>query len=315
MYAGWLHRAPRVATAVLVAGALGSSLTGCDGGAAAADDGKLTIVASFYPLQWLAEQIGGDVVTVTSLTKPGAEPHDLELAPSDVARVADADLVAYLSGFQPAVDDAVDREARHTSFDAAQAADLDLTYTPIEDGEEQHDAEGAVDPHFWLDPQRLSAVAAALTQRMSEQDTKDAAAFSANLATLQGELADLDHDFAEALQSCQNRDLVTSHNAFGYLAGRYGLTQVGITGLTAEGEPSPSDLAEVTEFVRDHDVHTIYYETLVSPAIAETVARETGAKTAVLDPIEGLTDDSPGHDYLDVMRANLANLVAGQPCL
>jgi zinc transport system substrate-binding protein len=127
-------------------------------------------------------------------------------------------------------------------------------------------------------------------------------------------LAQLDSDYKAALGSCQNRDLVTSHNAFAYLADRYGMTQVGIAGLTPESEPTPADLAAVTQFVKAHDVKTIYYETLVSPAIAQTVARETGAKTEVLDPIEGLTDKSQGKDYLQVMRSNLANLKTGQPC-
>jgi zinc transport system substrate-binding protein len=111
-----------------------------------------------------------------------------------------------------------------------------------------------------------------------------------------------------------NKDLVTSHEAFGYLAERYGMTQVGITGLSPDTEPQPADLARVTDFVREHKVRTIYYETLVSPAIARTVAAETGASTAVLDPIEGLTKDSDGGDYLAVMRSNLQHLREGQPC-
>ncbi|MCU1366539.1 MAG: periplasmic solute binding protein, partial [Ilumatobacteraceae bacterium] len=109
-------------------------------------------------------------------------------------------------------------------------------------------------------------------------------------------------------------DIVTSHNAFGYLSQRYGLTQIGITGLTPEDEPTSKDLAAVTQFVEDHHVSTIYYESLVSPAIAETVAGETGARTEVLDPIEGLSDSSQGSDYLQIMRADLANLRTGQRC-
>lgn len=305
----------RTSVALAVAASIAGLSAGCtQSGPSQAEEGKLAIVASFYPLQWLVQQIGGDEVSVSSLTKPGTEPHDLELAPSDVAAVADANLVVYLSGFQPAVDDAVDQEAADRAFDAAGSANLDLTYVPIEDGGEQRAAGDAVDPHFWLDPDRLASVAVALTARLSEVDAPDAASFAGNLATLQGQLTDLDTDFTSALANCENTYLVTSHNAFGYLARRYGLTQVGITGLTADLEPSPADLAAVTEFVRTHEVRTIYYEALISPAIADTVARETGARTAVLDPIEGLTDESQGHDYLEVMRANLANLVAGQAC-
>lgn len=264
----------------------------------------LHVEASFYPLAWVAEQVGGDRVEVSTLTKPGGEPHDLELTPSDVADVSRADLVVYLHGFQPSVDAAVSEAADERVFDVAESADLDLTT----------DGGGTVDPHFWLDPTKLEAVAQALAVRLESLDPFHATTFRDNVAELGERLTDLDAELHDGLSTCTSKDLVTSHSAFGYLARRYGLHQVGITGLTPEEEPSPSDLAEVTTFVEDHHVRTIYFETLASPAIARTVARETGATTAVLDPIEGLDDESQGRDYLAVMSANLANLRAGQPC-
>lgn len=292
-------------------------LTSCGADEEAGDDGStgdvLTVRTAFYPLQWITEQIGGDAVSVESLTPPGAEPHDLELTPQDVAAVGDSDLVVYLADFQPAVDDAIDQEAADTSFDAAEHTDLDLTYTPIEDGEEHADEQGT-DPHFWLDPSRLADVADALAQRLAELDEANADTFTTNAEELRTTLEELDTELRDGLALCESTDLVTSHNAFGYFAEAYGFTQVGITGLTPEEEPSASDLAEVAEFVEENDVRTIYYETLVSPAIAEAVAGETGAETAVLDPLEGLTDESQGSDYLEVMRANLENLRAGQSC-
>ena len=194
-----------------------------------------------------------------------------------------------------------------------QFADLSLSYTPIEEGV-AHEDETSTDPHFWLDPLRLADVAEAIAGRLGEADPGGAELFSANAASLRSDLESLDGELRDGLASCENRDVVTSHNAFGYLADRYGLVQVGITGLTPEEEPTAADLSAVTEFVREHDVRTIYYETLVSPAIAETVADETGAATAVLDPIEGLSEDSGDSDYFTVMRANLASLQAGQPC-
>ena len=300
------------AALALLTATAGCASSGADAGAGPGD--RLGVVASFYPLQYVAQRVGGDRVSVTSLTKPGAEPHDLELTPQDVAAVSDARLVVYLGGFQPAVDEAVAAQAADTSFDAAPAADLDLTYTPIEEGQEVKGAAGATDPHFWLDPRRLSRVSAALEKHLAAVDPAGADAYRTNLAALQQDLDALDSDLRTGLASCTNRDLVTSHNAFGYLAQRYGLRQVGITGLTPEAEPDPAELADVTQFVRRHHVRTIYYETLVSPAIARTVAAETGAATAVLDPIEGLNDESQGDDYLAVMRANLANLQQGQPC-
>lgn len=287
---------------------------GCGSGADAGGTGEVRLVASFYPLQWTAERVVGEGADVVSLTKPGAEPHDLELAPQDVATLADADLVVYLQGFQPAVDDAVQQEGGDHAFDVSRAADLDLTYTPIEDGEQESDEAGATDPHFWLDPVRLAAVADAVAAQLGRLRPENASQYETNSAALRVELEALDAEFEAGLTDCANANLVTSHNSFGYLAQRYGLTQVGITGLTPEDEPKPRDLADVTTFVEENRVVTIYYETLVSAAVARTVAAETGARTAVLDPIEGLTGESPGADYLQVMRANLASIRAGQPC-
>jgi zinc transport system substrate-binding protein len=232
-----------------------------------------------------------------------------------VARVLDADLVVYLHGFQPAVDEAVDQASADRRFDAAdEGADLDLRFTPIEEGTEHADEAGSLDPHFWLDPLRLSNVGAALAARLGELAPEHRDAFTARAEALAERLVALDGTFEQGLADCARRDLVTSHNAFGYLARRYDLTQVGITGLTPEEEASPADLAAVTDHVREHDVRTIFFESLVSPAIAETIAAETGADTDVLDPLEGLDDSSKGRDYLEVMAANLTSLRTGLDC-
>jgi zinc transport system substrate-binding protein len=294
-------------------------------GAAARDDGRLQVVTSFYPLQFVASRVGGPQVNVTSLTPPGAEPHDLELTPRDVARLQDADLVVYLRGFQPAVDQAVDAHTHgQRVLDVAPAADL-TTHAGDDIGDpraaehegddhEGHGHEGALDPHFWLDPTRLAHVTEQVATAIAQADPSGATGVEQRAETLVSELDELDEEFRQGLRDCASTDLVTSHSAFGYLAARYGLHQVGITGLTPESEPDPRSLARVAEFVRDHHVSTIYYETLVSPAIARTVARETGARTAVLDPLEGIDDTSAGRDYLEVMRSNLATLQKGQGC-
>jgi zinc transport system substrate-binding protein len=286
---------PLVVTVLAAAATAGCLGSGGSARAQGSGDGP-QVVTSFYPLQFVTERIAGDAVTVRNLTKPGAEPHDLELTPRDVAELADADLVVYFSGFQPAVDTAVAEQAS-TSYDVAGAADLD-----------------AKDPHFWLDPVRLADVADTVADRLAELSPEDAARFRRNASTLRTDLMALDADYATGLAHCASTDLVTSHAAFGYLARRYGLTQRGITGLRPEDEPSPGDLAEIADFVTAHHVRTIYAETLVSPAVSKTLARETGARTAVLDPIEGLDDASAGADYLAVMRANLATLRDGQVC-
>ena len=307
-------KSPEHRCVALVALVLLASLAACSGGPGPPSGGRLRVAAAFYPLQWLAEQVGGDRVEVTALAKPGAEPHDLELTPREVGSVIDADLVVYLSGFQPSVDDAVGQAHRGAAFDARPSADLDLTYTPIENGKSQAGGAGTTDPHFWLDPTRLAKVADALAAKLGERDPQHRAIYRENARSVGATLAVLDRRFARSLRTCASKDLVTSHNAFGYLARRYGLRQVAITGLTPDQEPSPQDLARTARFVRDHDVRTIYTETLASPATAEAVAKETGARTDVLDPIEGLYDASRGRNYLEIMRSNLATLVRNQRC-
>ncbi len=302
------------ATATLAALLVAGPLSGCGASAAAPSDGRLAVTTSFYPLQFVAARVGGDQVAVRTLTKAGTEPHDLELTPRDVAGLQDADLVLYVKGFQPAVDDAVRAVGSTGVVNATRAARLDLRSPPTIGALPQAGQTEAVDPHFWLDPTRLSSVAAAFEQRLAAARPSQAPVFARNLARLQSELADLDRSYRAGLARCADRTLVTSHSAFGYLARRYGLRQVGITGLTPQAEPGPRQLAEVTRFVRANDTRTIYSETLVSPALARTLAAETGAATAVLDPVEGITSASRGTNYLEVMRSNLATLRVGQGC-
>lgn len=292
------------------------ALAGCGGSAADGAGSRRDVVAAFYPLQYAVEQIGGDHVKVTGLTKPGVEPHDIELTARAVARVATADAVVYLRGFQNAVDEAVDSQAKGRGFDVSASAHLDLAAVP-----DAHEGQSpgqppsrASDPHFWLDPQRYAAVADAIAAHLSSIDPTNAADYQSRAKAFTARLSSLDAEFAAGLKDCRSRDLVTGHAAFGYLAEAYGLHQVGISGLTPESEPSPSALARIAATVKDEGVRTIYAETLVSREVAETLARETGARLAVLDPLEGLTDESAGHDYFAVMRANLQTLRAGQEC-
>ncbi len=207
-------------------------------------------------------------------------------------------------------------DADHIEGDDHDEAGSDADHAEDQEAHDEGDGHdhGPVDPHFWLDPMRLAAVADAFAAELGEIAPESAASFQANAQDLRADLEALDADLSDGLATCESRDIVTSHEAFGYLADRYDLTQVGIAGLRPSEEPSPSDLAAVVDFVEENDVRTIYFETLVSPAVAETIASETGAATAVLDPIEGLTDASDGDDYLEVMRSNLASLQAGQPC-
>lgn len=271
-------------------------LTGCGPGSPAQfpDDGKVHVVASFYPFEFVVAQVGGDRVDVLNLTKPGAEPHDLELTPHQVGAVTEAALVVYEKGFQPAVDDAVSQNA------AARALEV-TSVVPLTNS----------DPHIWLDPTRLATVADAVAARLGSIDPAGTAAYRANAARLGAELAALDAAFRTGLASCRVTSFVTSHEAFGYLAQRYGLQQIAISGLSPEAEPSPARLAEVATIARDEHLTTIFYERLVSPKTSETIANEVGLKTQVLDPIEGVTGSDT---YLTVMRRNLAALQEANSC-
>jgi zinc transport system substrate-binding protein len=295
--------------------------------AACADDNEpggessLDVVAAFYPLQFAAERVGGEHASVSNLASPGVEPHDLELTPSQVADIGQADLVVFLHGFQPAVDEAVEANAADASLDAAATVSLLEATEPHEhEGEEEAEEEGheeeeesPFDLHFWLDADRLAGFAGELANAMSARDPSHAAEYTANAEALGEELAALDTEYAEALAGCERHEIVVSHAAFGYLADRYDLEQIAITGLSPEEEPSPQRLAEVIHEAEEHGATTIFFETLVTPEVSQVIAEEVGAQTAVLDPIEGLTPDSDA-DYLSLMRNNLDTLRAALGC-
>lgn len=305
---------PLAALAAATAVLLSACGSGSSSSGAPSAGGPLPVVAAFYPLQYAVEQVGGDRVSVTSLTAAGAEPHDLELTPQQVAAVSDAGLVVYLKGFQSSVDEAVDQAGGANALDAgAGISTLAPTQGEVDEAKESGEAPPAYDPHVWLDPTNMARIVDAVATRLSAADPAGAQQYAANAAALTQKLTALDAEWKAGTATCANRDLVVSHEAFGYLAKRYGLTQVGISGLAPDAEPSPAKVAEVADFVRANDVRTIYYETLVDPKVAQTVASETGAATAVLDPLEGLAEGSTD-DYLSVMRANLETVRKSQPC-
>ena len=257
--------------------------------------------------------VGGPVVAVTNLTPPGVEPHDLELDPEQVAEIAGADLVLYLGeGFQPAVQDAVDVVAEGEHVDLLQG--IGRARTTSEPGEPS--AGDVVDPHVWLDPVLMRRIVDRIAETLGRLDPAHAAGFRNRADAFDADLAELDEEYRSGLSSCRRRVLVTSHAAFGYLADRYGLTQEPITGLSPEAEPDPERLAQLAADVQRTGTTTIFTETLVSPKVAQTLAREAGVTTAVLNPLEGLTQQQvqAGDDYLSVMRSNLAALRRGLDC-
>lgn len=293
--------------------ALSACSSGGSGGSSSGSDG-VAVLASFYPLQYVAEQVGGDLVDVQTLTPPGAEPHDLELSPAQVDQVGASDLVVFLSDFQPSVDDAV---AANPPAHVVDAAD-DVTLHAAEhdddaaEGDDTDHAHGSLDPHFWLNPTLLPPVAEQVAAQLSAIDPDHADEYAAGAAAFAQQMADLDGRYTTGLATCASRTIVTTHEAFSYLAEQYDLEQVGISGIDPEGEPSPARLAEVGRIVQDEGVSTIFFETLASPKVAETLADELGVDTAVLDPLEGLTDDT--QDYVSVADANLATLHTALSC-
>ena len=279
----------------MAATALAIAASGCGGGGeSAGSDDRMQVVAGFYPLAFAAEEVAGNRVEVTNLTPAGAEPHDVELSPRDVERIRSADLVLYAGGgFQPALEEAAD---------GSEGAAVEVLY-----GLDLREEDGEADPHVWLDPVRFAQV----VERIGAELGGEAPAWQ-----LASQLRALDGEFREGLADCDRDELVTAHDAFGYLADRYGLEVIPIAGLAPEVEPTPRDLEEIAGLVEDRGVTTVFVEPLLSPEIGETVAREAGVETAVLNPLEGLTEEelARGENYLSVMRANLEAMRAGLGC-
>jgi len=280
------------AAAILVAPLL---LAGCGDDATAGSGPR--IVASFYPLQYVAERVAGDRARVVNLTKPGQEPHDAELSIRQTAELGGASVVFYEKGLASVVDEAVASADPEHVVDAAAYADLN-----------------GDDPHFWLDPVRLSAVAEAFEKELAKAEPDHADAFAANLEALLQDLGQLDKDLHDGLASCARTTVVVSHDAFEYLGARYGLHMVSINGLSPEAEPSPAHIRELHDLIERDGITTVFNEELASAEMADALADDLGLQTAVLDPIEGLSEETADEDYLSLMRKNLAELRKANDC-
>lgn len=325
----------RRALSAVAAAALGLSLTACsalspdssssaDSRTAGGAAGALPVAVSFYPIQYLTEAIGGDHVSVTSLTPADQEPHDYDLSGKEVTSTLEgASLVAYVEGFQPSLDKAVTQVNGPTVLDLSSKVDL-KHHEGMEDEEEHadesadegahkeadHDAD-SLDPHFWLDPVRMKSAATAIEEALATADPDHAEDYKTNLETLTSTLDGLDSSYQGGFSQCERKTFITSHAAFGYLADRYGLTQTSISGIDPEQELSAADIAAAKKAVEDTGSTTIFTEELVSPETAEAVASETGATTAVLSPIESAPEDA---DYAGAMSANLDALRTALAC-
>lgn len=295
-----------------------SLLTGCGTQPAdtAAGDGRLRVLTSFYPMYDFACKIGGDCIDVTNMVPSGTEPHDWEPSTNDLKNLEKADVFIYNGAdMEPWADDLlVSRSDTLRVVEASENVELRTTDGEHEHAHEHEDADhhhGDFDPHVWLDPENAKIEIEAIRDALCAADPENSTVFQSNYEKYAAELDALDAEFREKLAPLPNRTIVVAHEAFGYLCDAYGLTQVGIEGLSPDSEPDPGRMAEVIDFVREHSISTIFFEELVSPKVAEAIASETGAQAKMLSPLEGLSDEqaAAGADYFSVMHDNLAALM------
>lgn len=268
------------------------------------DGAKLKVVASFYPMYDFAKKIGGDKVSVTDMVPAGIEPHDWEPAASDIANLEEADVFIYNgAGMEHWVDTVLDTLGNKELVKVEASADIELL--------EEQNGEEAYDPHVWLDPMNAKAEMNNIKEALVKADPDNQAYYIQNYDTYAAKFDELDQKYEETLTGLKNKDIIVAHEAFGYLCNAYGLNQVGIEGLSPDSEPDPAKMEEIIKFAKDNQVKVIFFEELVSPKVAQTIADEVGVTAEVLNPLEGLTDEDlkAGGDYFSVMETNLESLV------
>lgn len=314
----------RFAIPVLLLALLG---TGCAPAQAPTSVDRIAVSASIYPLGFVAERVGGDLVSVQLVTPAGSEPHEYEPTPQQLTQIYDSKVLLFNGG---GIDPWAERLHAELDTRGVRVVEALETVTSLPAETEEHAAEeeghaaedshdhanDGRDPHVWQDPLRLVLIARALEAQLIALAPEHSAVFQASTQTLVNELNALDAEYQTGLATCQRREIVTAHNAFAYLGDRYGLTIHPISGLSPENEPSAGRLAELKRLAKDEGVTTIFFETLTSPKLSETLAAEVGARTAVLNPLEGLrpADLEAGQDYLSVMRENLRAIRASLDC-
>lgn len=272
--------------------------------------GKLSVVASFYPMYYLASEIGGDKADVRNITPAGAEPHDYEPTAQDVAKIESANLIVLNGGGLEAWGDSAIQNTDPQKTVIVRAGEGLMTLGVFENGE------NIIDPHVWLSPVLAEQMVDKIEQGYMQADPANATYYAKNASDLKVKLRQLDTEYKQGLANCERKNIITSHAAFGYLAATYGLNQVAIAGISPEEEPSAKDLAEVANFAKKNGVKYIFFESIVSPKLSQTIATEIGAQTLVLDPIEGIAQDdiAVGQDYITVMMGNLVNLKTALQC-
>jgi zinc transport system substrate-binding protein len=297
---------------VVLAGLLLLPLAACSGIKSA--DGKPQVVTSFYPLYFVASRIVGDHADVTNLTKPGTEPHDLELTPRQAVLVSGAEVALYEKGLQPSVDQVISNDSPKHAINVTSIVSLSAVPPGLGDEHAKSDDGKAGDPHFWQDPTLLAKVADKFATTMEKADPKHAADYRTNNAALQTDLTALDTDYHNGLANCTSRTLVVSHDAFEYLGRRYNLDVHPIAGISPDAEPSPKHMHELSDLIKSDHITTVFNERLASPKLVNALASDLNISTAVLDPVEGLNSTDPHATYLTLMRDNLKAIQKADSC-
>lgn len=272
---------------------------------------KLDIVASFYPLEFFAKEIAGDKANVSTLIPIGAEPHDYELLPDDIKKLQNSDLILVLgANLEPWAEqiytfellgDTNDETVNVLSF-AHTLESLKNTETP--------------NPHIWLDPVLAQEMTVAITAQLSEIDPNNSTYYTKRTNELNAQLQSLDEEFRTGLQDCEHKKFVVSHDAFTYLASRYGLETYSITGLTPNTEPSIERIKEIVDYLKTSGDEYIFLDAFENPEAAQVIVDESGLAALTLRTIEGITEEEQilGIDYFSLMRSNLENLKKGLSC-
>lgn len=301
----------KVASVAMLGVVLATGLSACSTGSESAQT-KLEIVSNFYPVKYLVDQIGGDLIENSSLTPDGAEPHDLTLNPKSIVKITEADAIFYIgAGFQPDVDKAVANLSDEvTAIDLSRSPGVVILDAPADLGKESLD--GGKDPHVWLDPKNMSAMASDIAKTLKSLAPDSAKIIDENLSSLKAKFEALDKEFKTGLASCEQKTLVTSHAAFQYLAATYGLKQLAITGISPEDEPDAKLLSQIAAQAKSVGVKTVFFEDVLPKDLSETVAKAIGAKTSLLSALEFTPEGSD--DYISMMRENLKNLQSGLNC-
>jgi len=271
---------------------------------------KLQITTSFYPLYYLSQQIAGDKANVINITPAGAEPHDYEPTAQDIAQIENSKLLVLDGTGLESWGSSIKQNLDPKNTTVLTVGEGLINQQVMENGQK------VIDPHIWLSPPLVKQIVDKIAQAFIQIDPVNTSYYQANADALKTKLDSLDVQYKQGLANCAEKNIITSHAAFGYLATTYGLNQVPIAGLSPDAEPSPQQLADIVKFAKANNVKYIFFESLVSPKLSDTIATEVGAKTLVLNPIEGLTNDeiAQGKTYFTEMQNNLTNLRIALQC-